>query len=152
MKCKDFQNKIIFFIDGELDKESSIKFESHIKSCNECRQLFEKVNSSYSHINEDRIAEINPFFYSRIAAAIESEKQNTVNSKLLKNKKFAWQIASYLIIGIFAIVTGYFIANDKNYVEQDQYEVTDEELFADSHHLTLSTDDLYVVSSQEIEE
>ncbi len=152
MNCKDFQNNIVFFIDQELNKENATMFEDHLECCNQCKKLFEQVNLSYSLINDDRITESNPFFYSRVMTAVENKTQKT----LFVNKKQVVQWATFAIIGLFAIVTGYLIANDKNYVLKDtlqnQYELTDEELFVDSHYLTLSTDDLYVVNSEETEE
>lgn len=155
MKCKDFKNSIVFYLDGELKKKDSAKFESHIENCIKCKELFEKVSSSYKFLSLDKITESNPFFHSRVQAAINNEK-NLNDYGIFSSKKLALQIITYMVIGIFAISAGYLIASDKNYVEQktmqEQYEVSDEELFADSHYLTLSTDDLYVIKTQEIEE
>ena len=155
MNCKDFQTSIVFFVDGELDKQNSAQFENHLESCTKCKELFEQVSLSYNFIKEDRITESNPFFYSKVKALIDHEKQ-TSGFSLFAPKKFSFQIAAYIIIGIFAISAGYFIANDKTYLGQEslqeQYEVTDEELFADLHYLTLSTNDLYVVKTNEIGE
>jgi predicted anti-sigma-YlaC factor YlaD len=151
MKCKDFQNNILFFIDGDLDKTASARFEKHLEVCSQCKSLFEKVSGSYSLIEEAKIKESNPFFYTRVKAAIENEVKNSYRAA----KKMVLQWATYSLVGLFALLTGYFIANDGNYVvkgsTQQQYKTTDEELFADSHYLTLSAEDMYIVSTEEIE-
>lgn len=151
MKCKDFQNSMLFFIDGDLKKTDAAQFEKHLEVCNQCKQLFEEISTSYSLIGKNRITESNPFFYTRVKAALENETSKPVWTA----KKLVLQWVTYSIIGVFSLLAGYFIANDRNSVVessiQQQYERTDEELFAESHYFTLSAEDLYIVSTEEME-
>lgn len=156
MKCKEFQNNILFYIEGDLDKRFSKEFEWHLEVCNHCMQLFKKVADNYSLLANDKITESNPFFFTRVEAAIASGKENRNISILSSTKGAVLQWVTYLIIGVFALFIGYLIAKDQDYVVQEtiqnQYEKSDEELFADSHYLNFSAENLYVVANSENED
>jgi len=140
-------------LDKELGREVSVSFDKHIEYCKDCKQLFENVRDCYVGIEENIITEVNPFFYTRVKSTIEGQRNQGYT--LIGMKKLILSWGAYIIIGFFAVAAGYLIANDKSYIEDESaiynYEMSDEELFADSHYLTLSTDDLYVVTTDEIE-
>ncbi len=153
MNCKDFRNNILFFIDKDLNGKNSIEFKKHLEICGDCKLLFEKIASTYAFTKNDKVTDSNPFFYTRVKAAIENQtsQSKAVNS----SKKWVVQWATYTILGVFALFAGYFIANDQSFVSQEslqkQYEKADEELFADSYDFTLSKDDMYVLNTDETE-
>ena len=46
-KCEQFKDWILTdYIDGELDKNSSVQLESHLLDCGECRAFFKEVKNN----------------------------------------------------------------------------------------------------------
>lgn len=156
MKCKDFENNIVFFIDNELDENNTKMFEKHLASCHDCKKLYMLISQSYNTIGNDKITESNPFFYTRVKAAIENKKSNSLLTKVFEKKQLVMQFATYLIIGFFAIVVGYSIAFDDSVNENglvfEQNEITDAELFAASQLYTMTSYEIYDVEEERIEE
>lgn len=149
MKCRKFQNNIIFYIDGDLTQVLSLEFEKHLEFCIHCKQLFENVSNSYALLESKKITEPKPYFFTRVKAAIANEKQENKLGLLFPSKELVFRWAMYLLIGFFALFTGYFIAKDQSSINQEiiqnQFEKSDEELFADSYYLSISTENLYVL-------
>lgn len=151
MVCKDFENSIIFYIDDELKTNERKEFEVHLKNCSLCKLLFEKVNSTYSLAVKEDI-EINPFFYTRVMAKMEanSNKKKSILSKAFVPKL---QLASFAFACLFAIFLGHSIASDNLTTEPTVTvsELSDEELFADMHYLSLNTNNVYVIDNTDLE-
>ena len=155
MNCKDIQNNILFYIDKELDNMKSQHFEKHLEICPKCKLLFENILKTYSFA-DNKITETNPFFYTRVKAAIESEKNKKWKLSLKHVPNIIVQTTAYVLIGLSALFIGHFLANGENYIDEEAIvepiEKTDEEIFADSHFLTLSTQDFYIINVEEVEE
>ena len=156
MECKNFQNMMVFYHDGELDDSISNDFQNHLETCENCRILYNEFYSAYHFIGHDKITESNPFFYSRVITAIENETKNRTIFWPIAHKKLVAQFITYIIMGVFAIATGYYIANDRQLVVNEPVNMPDEQkdyqLFADSYQLNVSTDDIYIIKANEIEE
>lgn len=156
MKCKDFKNNMVHYIEKNLDIESAEMFEQHLKNCGSCNKLYKIFFADYQLIASDKITDSNPFFYSRVMAAIEHEKKTKPIFRFFAKKELILQFATYLIIVLFAIFTGYLIGNDKALINQEglqnQTELSDLQLFADSHNLSFNEEDVYYINTNETEE
>lgn len=155
MDCKEFKNRMIFFIEGDLEKQLAEQFTNHLNTCTSCKILYEQFYSDYNLIATDKITESNPFFYTRVMAGLENEEKQGIIERFFNNKSLILQIASYVVIGFMAISIGYLIANDKSQTNTESFntnmEETDQQLFAESHNLALAFDDVYIINANETE-
>jgi len=155
MECKEFKNRMIYFIDGDLDQQAAEQFKSHMDTCSSCKMLFEQFASDYKLVTADKITESNPFFYTRVMAGLEKEDKQGIFERFFNRRALVLQIASYVVVGLLAIGAGYFIANDKSQTNMEsfntQMEESDQQLFAESHNLALAFDDVYIINTDETE-
>ena len=118
MDCKDIQNNIIFYLEGDLSKTRQKSLESHIDNCKKCREYLQFIKSTLGILEEEKQKQANPFLATRVMNTIEQESapaktQNTV---------FVWLqhavAVIILIIGIFwGVTTG---INMEQKVNQEQ--------------------------------
>jgi predicted anti-sigma-YlaC factor YlaD len=99
MNCKIISNNIFFYLDNELSEEKRINFESHLKLCPQCKVLFENVASTYNLILEENQVAVNPFFYHKLKAKIETKEESHI-IKVLSNVLKPLAIAASVALGI----------------------------------------------------
>lgn len=150
MDCKITEKKILFYINNELSDVDMAVIKKHINECKNCSSLAKSFKESFSTITENKITEKDPYFYSRLTARMEQEKK--WNWKIFFKAKPILHLATYILLGFFAIIGGHLITHDIEDEITNSYELTDEELFASMNYLSLNSDDIYVVDVNEFEE
>ncbi len=79
MKCKTVHTKLIFFLEKELSGAEMKVVQEHLDSCSDCRLFAEEMRKTLSILETEKTPEINPFFYTRVKAKLESlEKAETL--------------------------------------------------------------------------
>jgi predicted anti-sigma-YlaC factor YlaD len=155
MNCKQVQNKLIFVIEGDLQADESNAVHAHLDNCKECQQLYNQLKVSISFLNEDKLTETNPFFVSRVMAAIELQPQMNPLINWLKNKQYALQVSFYTILVILGILLGHFLGKDRIIepatAKQDK-EVIDDQLFAESYQIQVNEEDVYIIKADDTQE
>jgi predicted anti-sigma-YlaC factor YlaD len=46
VRCEEFKNRIDAYLEKELRKDESMKFEDHLRSCRNCRMEIESIQKS----------------------------------------------------------------------------------------------------------
>jgi anti-sigma factor RsiW len=72
MRCKDFNDDLIFFAEGSLPEKRKVEVESHLKECEECRNFLQVLQEAYIFIEKDKIVETDPFIFTRIMSKLEA--------------------------------------------------------------------------------
>jgi anti-sigma factor RsiW len=106
MKCKKCQNNIIFFLEGDLPDKEMKQVEHHLAECSNCAALTEELQKTLGVLNEEKSPAVNPFFYTRLKARMESPA--TVAFQSLKNMFFVrfLQPALFSFLLLAGIYTG----------------------------------------------
>lgn len=109
MKCSEIQKKLIFYIEKELEKNSTMEIESHISKCKKCNSIFNEMNKTYSILNNVEQLNPNPFFYTRL-----SEKIKEIENKRIFHPSFI-KILQPIVVSfvlIVSVVLGIVIGNE----------------------------------------
>lgn len=64
MECREFEERVSIFMDGEMEHEECLAWERHLESCARCRKLledFRSVDSIVKAIPSDSPEMMNPF-------------------------------------------------------------------------------------------
>lgn len=86
MEHNDFKEMIQLYLYEELDLENKIKFEHHIKNCNECMHELESFKKLFSDITNDANASINPELLSEARIELRGKLRTQRNqNSVLKN-------------------------------------------------------------------
>lgn len=148
MECKLIEKKLIFYIEDELDARESALVKAHIDNCQACNYIFGRMKQNLDFIKDDILSVSNPFFHTRVMAAIQNQKR--ASHSWIKQKQLILQTATYGFIIIFALIAGIFLGSGNAVNEQalmeDQADTTDYQLFANSYKYHFSKD-VYVVES-----
>jgi predicted anti-sigma-YlaC factor YlaD len=155
MNCKLIEKKLIFYIDNELDAKDSASVRAHLDECPKCKFIYNQIYESLELINEDKLTDSNPFFYTRVMEGIRKKSAYKPELKWLPGKQFVLQTSLYLILGIFALLLGTYLGSGHTFVDEtalsNQTDTTDYQLFANSYKLDL-TQNVYTVEMERDEE
>jgi len=75
MKCRAIHKNLIFYLEGDLKKEEMSGVELHLNECRECAAFAEEMKMTLGIIENEKNAEVNPYFYTRVKAKLESFAQ-----------------------------------------------------------------------------
>lgn len=74
MKCKTLHKKLIFFLEGDLSEKEAREIKLHLNECAGCAAFAEDMKKTLGIIQAEKSPEVNPFFYTRLKARMESEE------------------------------------------------------------------------------
>jgi len=156
MNCREIQNKLIFFIEGDLNSNDSSYISGHIENCKDCQFLFNQLKSSLEFIENDKQTETNPFFFTRVMAGIEAKPKENIIINWLRKKQYSMQLSGYALIIVAAIAIGHYLGKDKMSTEIEQasqeIEISDNQLFAETYQFNLNEADIYIIKADVNEE
>ncbi|RLD41502.1 MAG: hypothetical protein DRI86_13280 [Bacteroidetes bacterium] len=129
MKCNDVKEKLIPFINNELDYQQMDSINIHINTCKDCKKIYEFTKNSLLTINKDKRSDSNPFFYQSVMTKMENKhetKKISISQNILKYSAAA-------MLSIISIVGGSYIGSfgaeiiDKSVISDSssQYEIMD---------------------------
>jgi anti-sigma factor RsiW len=105
MKCKTLHNKLIFYLEGDLPGKEAEQVRHHLSECPDCSAFAEEMKKTFRVLETEKSPEVNPFFFTRIKAKMESEaelspanKRNPVLAHVIQPALFSL----LLLTGIFA--------------------------------------------------
>ena len=104
MNCSEFEDKISFYMDGELPGDETESVEKHMEGCPECKKLFDEFKSIDGLI--DNIPQISPEKINAHDLLSKGESRGTI-LPVFNFQKFA-------LAGVFLILLalGLFVAKD----------------------------------------
>ncbi|HEQ98006.1 MAG TPA: hypothetical protein ENO22_01545 [candidate division Zixibacteria bacterium] len=141
--CKEIKDRLIEFIDGELESSLEKDFRSHLDECEDCRNLYARFKAVYTSAGKPEEIELSPDFMSRLEERVEKyedEKVSLVEIWEYFTGKARPAIASLALIG--AIIAGYFLGSGvavRDYAAANAEEVTLTEYYG-MDYFDLSTD------------
>ncbi len=111
--CRLIEEKLVDFIEQQLDDETAEQIRQHIKSCASCRKLVEDFNAIWTSVDVDKIKELEPppFFKTRLGARLD-DVIDRESAKPFWRKLFpTFQPAAIVVALLLAVFSGYKFAN-----------------------------------------
>ena len=129
MECSDIKNKLIPFINNELNSNEMYNIRVHFKECKSCQSLYTFTKNSLLEIKKEKRIENNSFFYQSVMTKMEGKQK--VRKISISQQFLKYGIAAML--SIMSIVGGSYIGsfgaeiiNDNALNDnQTQYEIMD---------------------------
>jgi len=110
MKCSTLHKNIIFFLEKELPAEEMEQMQKHFEVCPECKAFAEDLKKTLGIIKDEKSPAVNPFFYTRLKARMESQLEKEPISFWRPVMVKVIQPAFFSILLIAGIYGGYKIA------------------------------------------
>ncbi len=112
MKCNTVENKMILFLEGELDPKQHAEMEAHIASCSNCQQMLEETKALLDAFGKVEDEVPSPRVKQGFMELLEEEKslqQFTIGKN--NSKEFAWKTAFQIAASILLLIGGYAIGS-----------------------------------------
>lgn len=118
MTCKEIENKLIFFIEDNIDFSEKKEISEHLTNCKNCSLKLALLQRSFSFIEKEKELKVNPFISTQILSKIQkkSKKEKTVFIKILQPAL----VAAFLILAIWI---GTFVSKSINSLQTNNYQV-----------------------------
>ncbi len=146
MNCKEVENKLIFYIEDELSFEFRETISAHLKTCSSCNALYGKIKADIDFLHTDRVEQINPVFYQKLEQNIKKSEKEQIKSSIKQVYFQALAYAAAIILAVFigvALGKGYQV--NEEYVVDENENISEFQLFAESYSTDMSSEDVYEV-------
>jgi anti-sigma factor RsiW len=104
MDCKEFQDHLFAYTEGELLPEKRRAMETHARECLSCGRLLEGFRVMEATIQREREVEPNPFATTRIMQHLENEDQRRSRQVVSVLRPVALALALFLALSIGFII------------------------------------------------
>ena len=124
MQCKKLHKKLIFFLEGDLPGHEMKQVKQHLAECDECAAFASEMSKTLTVLQEEKLPEMNPFFYTRVKTRLESQAEKP--AQFIRNPYVArvLQPAFFSLLLLAGIYTGFKIGqstdNGASYFQQEQ--------------------------------
>nr|WP_321247988.1 HEAT repeat domain-containing protein [uncultured Psychroserpens sp.] len=114
MDCKNIEQHIVDYLDGQLSVEESKHITKHIASCDSCKTIYDETKalfSAFENVEEEMPSDnLRTGFYK----LLEEEKQ-LLDDKIVQlsqqKKEFPWKQAFQIAASIIFMFGGYFLGS-----------------------------------------
>ncbi|MDC8002978.1 HEAT repeat domain-containing protein [Aureisphaera galaxeae] len=108
MKCNEVENKIIPFLEGDLDTQQEIAMKEHLASCEQCQRQVAETQQMLEVFNEVEDAVPSDRVRGNFIEFLEEEKslqRYTIGRK--ETKEFPWKMAFQIAASVLILIAGY---------------------------------------------
>lgn len=99
MRCKEFENKIIDYLEGRLQDTELIRMKEHLETCGHCNRLYAEVRRTYDMLGQEKAPELQAGFYDRVLARMQSQLPRTERVITL-NRVYATAATVLVLVGL----------------------------------------------------
>ncbi len=80
MKCKECHKDLIAYLEETSDDGQRKGVEEHLAVCSDCREFLEVLRDTLALAGHETVTEPDPWFYTRVKARIDREKDVRITS------------------------------------------------------------------------
>ncbi len=126
MNCNTLHTKIIFFTEGGLPAWEMEEIKIHLENCSDCAAFANEMKKTLAVIENEKMPQLNPFFYTRVKARLENQVENVVATRQTPVLVRILQPALFSLLLLAGIYTGIKIGQPaKNAADTSVYAETE---------------------------
>ncbi len=111
MRKIHIKNTIIAYLEKALTPAQQNEIEKHLISCNDCKEFLNKFSVAYFSFDNKECPEINPYFFTRVAAKLDKKSAGTYALPVAIIKSLKPVAAGLFLLTAFTF--GIFFSNFK---------------------------------------
>lgn len=121
MRCKEFENKIIDYLEETLPATEMNRINEHLEKCGQCSRLYDEIRRTYGLPGQEKAPEMQPGFYERVKTKMDSKQENAGKSISL-NRFYAAAATILVLIGLaLGILLGSNLAGNDSSMAADEH-------------------------------
>lgn len=134
--CHDILEIMSLYIDNELDNETKVEFEEHIKDCRDCCAELDKLKEVVGLLNSFEEVELPSDFKKSLHEKLSEEKRNQKETRSIwtARKKYLGWASSVAALLILAFITGNRLFNrNVELIDKTPNQTVTPNIVSDSH-------------------
>lgn len=124
MSCKNIQEQLIDYIDGNLDQKTHQKIEAHLNDCKNCTIVLQELQTVFDAIEETSTQELPDIsLQTSFEEVLRKEKEALITPKVIsltKNTKNYSKTILQIAATIALVISGYFYGKLENTATSSQ--------------------------------
>lgn len=117
MNCKQIEERLIDYLDGNLDQKEHQIITAHLTTCNDCQESLEEFQLIFDGIDNDIEELPDESIQLNFVQMLEKEKGKLDESKVVslnKSSKNNWRTALQIAATVAIVVSAYFYGKQQN--------------------------------------
>ncbi|MFD2563353.1 HEAT repeat domain-containing protein [Aquimarina rubra] len=117
MNCKQIQELLIDYLDGNLDQKEHQVITAHLTICNSCQESLQELQLIFDGIDQDPEELPDASMKVNFEEMLQKEKETLSDSKIVslqKNTKNSWRTVLQIAATVALIVSAYFYGKQQN--------------------------------------
>lgn len=128
MECKNIQNSLIDFIEGNIPEDIKVQIEEHLLKCNTCRtehkQTRQLLDDMQVFEEKQPDEQLKVDFYTMLENEKEQLQSDSIkNNYLLNQNKFTWNYLKYAASAIILLGIGFYLGQNLQVKSQQNLEI-----------------------------
>ena len=121
MRCKEFENKIIDYLESNLPHADMERMEEHKEECRNCNRLYSEIRQTYGMLDNERIPVLQDGFFERVQAK-KRQSRNTTGRVITLNRVYAAAAAIAIMVGLaLGIMLGSNLADNRESLADNEH-------------------------------
>jgi len=121
MRCKEFENKIIDYLEETLPAKETDRVNEHLERCDQCSRLYDEIRRTYRMLDQEKAPQMQPGFYERVKTKMDSERPEAGKSIRL-NRFYAAAASILVLIGLaLGILLGSNLAGNGSSMASEEH-------------------------------
>lgn len=117
MKCSQIEERLIDYLDNNLDQEEHRIIAAHLTTCSSCQESLQELRLVFDGINNDPVELPDGSIQLNFEEMLHKEKETLSNPKIVslhKNPKHSWKTVLQIAATVALIVSAYFYGKQEN--------------------------------------
>jgi len=124
MKCENFKNNIVSYLEATISSVNKRLFDEHLKECPECKVLFKEFSETWNAISEPVHETLSPYFQIKLLNRISEYEKAPLLSRIFVFRK-VYKPALAALVCALGIFIGYKLGsipeNNQNLASQSEF-------------------------------
>ncbi|WP_425446557.1 DUF4349 domain-containing protein [Dethiothermospora halolimnae] len=129
MRCNEFNNKISFYIDGELTNIEKKEFEIHLMECDRCRKEYQNMIKIIK-LTQDDVIELPNNYHEKLKGQLRQVSGPKGKRKNLLKAVSSLAAVLILVVGLYSFMKTDFNSNDTAIDHRNEIKITNQAITA----------------------
>lgn len=99
MRCKEFENKIIDYLESDLSDSDMTRMKEHLGKCDNCNHLYTEIKSTYGLLEQEKTPKLKAGFFERVQSR-KNQPNATSGKVFILNRFYAAAAAIAIMVGL----------------------------------------------------
>lgn len=121
MRCKEFENRIIDYLESNLPEADMERMEEHREKCRVCNRLYSEIRQTYGLLENEQFPVLQDGFFDKVQDK-KKQSRDTSGRVITLNRVYAAAAAIAIMVGLaLGIMLGSNLTGNQEAIAGDEH-------------------------------